>query len=107
MSTERYMTTAEIEVSQSEQVDLQKPPQFAVVLLNDDRTTMDFVVDVLREVFFMSEESAHILMLRIHTEGEGIAGVFMYDIAHSKQSLVIQKARQAGFPLQCILREVK
>ena len=55
----------------------------------------------------MSEESAHILMLRIHTEGEGVAGIFMYDIAHSKQSLVIQKARQAGFPLQCILREVK
>lgn len=79
-----------------------KPPSdYKVVLLNDDYTTKDFVVDVLREVFHKSEEEAVLIMESVHKTGSGVAGIYTYDIAHSKARITMERARKEGFPLQC------
>ena len=79
-----------------------KPPSdYKVVLLNDDYTTKDFVVDVLRQVFHKSETEAVQIMESVHKTGSGIAGIYTYDIAHSKARITMEMARKEGFPLQC------
>lgn len=79
-----------------------KPPgKFGVYLLNDDFTTMDFVVDILQTVFRLSEERAVAVMLLVHHEGKGLCGVYARDVALTKQQQVARLARKAGFPLQC------
>ncbi len=77
------------------------PPLWRVVLLNDDFTPMDFVVDVLQVFFGMTSEQATRVMLQIHTEGRGICGVFPKDVAATKVSEVTQFSRQHQHPLQC------
>ena len=77
------------------------PPMYAVYLLNDDYTTMDFVVAVLEDIFDMTPEAAESVMLEIHTKGRGIAGIYPYDIAETKARKTMKRARQEGFPLQC------
>lgn len=79
------------------------PPLWRVVLLNDDFTPMDFVVDVLQGFFGMAFEQATRVMLQVHTEGRGICGVFPKDVAATKVSEVTQFARQHQHPLQCIM----
>lgn len=84
-----------------------KPNKFQVLLLNDDYTTMEFVIDVLVQFFSKSEEAAQAIMLKIHIEGEGICGIFSYDIAQTKVTQVIEFARKNEQPLICVLRELK
>jgi ATP-dependent Clp protease adaptor protein ClpS len=80
---------------------LQKPPKFAVVLHNDDYTTMEFVVEVLRHYFHKQEAEAMQIMLCIHQLGKGVAGVFSFDIAETKAEQVCEAARERNFPLRC------
>lgn len=82
------------------------PKRFGVYLLNDDYTTMDFVVSVLTEIFMLPEERAVAVMLLVHHEGRGLCGVYTRDIADTKQQQVLQRARNEGHPLQCIVEEV-
>ncbi len=85
-----------------------KPPQmFQVVLLNDDFTPMEFVVQVIQEFFNKDRETATQIMLKIHLEGKGICGVYTRDVANTKVELVLQTARQAGHPLQCLSEPVE
>ncbi|GAB4484452.1 MAG: ATP-dependent Clp protease adapter ClpS [Thermodesulfovibrionales bacterium] len=77
------------------------PPQYRVLLLNDDYTTMDFVVFVLREVFGKSLVEATQIMLHVHRKGSGTAGVFTRDIAETKIDTVHRLARDNGYPLRC------
>ena len=86
---------------------IKKPNRFQVILLNDDYTTMEFVVEVLRKFFFKSNEAAHALMLKIHIEGEAVCGVYTHDIAQTKVSQVIDFSRKHDQPLMCIIREVR
>jgi len=79
------------------------PAMWQVVLLNDDFTPMDFVTTVLQIFFNMDNERATKIMLKIHTEGRGICGVFPKDIAATKVSEVTRYARQNQHPLQCIM----
>jgi ATP-dependent Clp protease adaptor protein ClpS len=81
----------------------QQPPQFKVVLLNDDFTPFDFVITVLTEVFRKSVDEAEALAVQIHLDGKGLCGVYVKDIAEQKQSKVMMAARQDGHPLQCVL----
>ncbi|HRH80392.1 MAG TPA: ATP-dependent Clp protease adapter ClpS [Thiobacillaceae bacterium] len=81
------------------------PPLFKVLLLNDDFTPMDFVVHVLERFFSMDRERATIVMLKVHNEGVGLAGVFTRDVAESKVHQVTEFARQHQHPLQCVLEE--
>ena len=85
---------------------LKKPKNFEVILLNDDYTTMEFVVDVLRSFFKKDALAAEAIMLKIHIEGEAVCGIYPYDIAQSKVSQVIEYSRKNEQPLMCVLREL-
>jgi ATP-dependent Clp protease adaptor protein ClpS len=80
---------------------LAQPPKYAVILLNDDYTSMEFVVEVLQRYFGKSEEEAVQIMLRVHHQGRGVAGVYSRDIAETKAMQVEQAAQARGFPLKC------
>ncbi len=82
---------------------VQRPAMYKVILLNDDYTPMDFVVEVLRKFFGITEDQAFALMLTVHTKGAAVVGVFTREIAESKVVLVMDYARQFGHPLQCIM----
>ena len=82
------------------------PARYAVWLLNDDYTTMDFVVEVLRKFFQHGEEKAVQIMLRIHHEGKGVAGIYSLEIAETKASQVMEYAKSKGFPLKCEVEPV-
>jgi len=80
---------------------LKRPPLFKVVLLNDDYTPMEFVVEVLEVFFRMNREQATHVMLTVHTKGKGVCGVYTRDIAETKAAQVNQYARESGHPLLC------
>ena len=80
---------------------LERPPLYRVILLNDDYTPMDFVVEVLEMFFSMPRERAVQVMLAVHTEGKGICGVFTRDVAETKAMQVNQYARESQHPLLC------
>lgn len=84
---------------------LKKPPLFKVILLNDDFTPMDFVIEVLVDFFAMTEDSATQVMLRVHTQGVGVCGVFSKDVAESKVEIVNNYARENQHPLMCAMEE--
>ena len=85
-----------------------QPPQMnQVVMLNDDYTPMEFVVVVLQEFFNKDREAATQIMLRIHLDGKGICGVFTRDVAATKVGQVLDAARHAGHPLQCLSEPVE
>jgi ATP-dependent Clp protease adaptor protein ClpS len=79
------------------------PPMFKVLLLNDDYTPMEFVVEVIEQFFNKSREQATQIMLKVHTEGAGVCGVYPQDIAETKMNQVISHARASQHPLQCII----
>ncbi|MFM6986846.1 MAG: ATP-dependent Clp protease adapter ClpS [Hydrogenophaga sp.] len=84
------------------------PPQmFRVVLLNDDFTPMEFVVQVIQEFFSKDRETATQIMLKIHLEGKGVCGIYTRDVAGTKVDQVLQAARHAGHPLQCLSEPVE
>ncbi|MBS1188029.1 MAG: clpS [Burkholderiaceae bacterium] len=78
---------------------------YQVLLLNDDFTPMDFVVQILQEHFNKDRASATQIMLKVHNEGKGMCGVFSKDIASTKVELVLTHAREYGHPLQCVMEE--
>lgn len=84
---------------------VKKPPLYKVVLLNDDYTPMDFVVQVLKRFFGLSHDKATTVMLHVHTRGRGVAGVYTYEIAETKVVMVNDYAREHEHPLQCTLEE--
>jgi ATP-dependent Clp protease adaptor protein ClpS len=83
----------------------QEPVQYKVVLLNDDYTSMEFVIHILEGVFQKSPAEAYRIMMHVHVNGRGIAGVYSWDIAETKVDLVISMAREAGFPLKAVTEE--
>ncbi len=80
---------------------LKRPPLFKVVLLNDDYTPMEFVVEVLEQFFALNREKATQIMLAVHTQGKGVCGIYPKDIAETKAMQVNQHARDSGHPLLC------
>ena len=91
-------------LTESEQ-ELKKPSLYKVLLHNDDYTTMDFVVIVLQTIFHHTDQDALRIMLLVHQQGVGIAGVFTYEIAETKVAKVAQLAREHEFPLLCTMEE--
>lgn len=81
------------------------PPLYRVVLINDDYTPMEFVIRVLEHFFAMNRERATLVMLKVHNEGAGIAGVYPKDIAETKVRQVVEYAREHQHPLQCVMEE--
>lgn len=80
---------------------LERPSLYSVVILNDDYTPMDFVVEVLEQFFNMGNEEATSVMLKVHTEGKGICGIYPKDIAETKAAKVNEYSRQHDHPLLC------
>ncbi|GHV25282.1 ATP-dependent Clp protease adapter protein ClpS [Spirochaetia bacterium] len=84
---------------------LAEPETFRVILLNDHFTTMEFVVEILMFIFRKSEGEANRIMLDIHRQGRGVAGVYPWDIAQTKAEQVHAAARQNEFPLRCVVEK--
>jgi ATP-dependent Clp protease adaptor protein ClpS len=82
-----------------------KPPMYKVILLNDDYTPMEFVVEILKVVFHKQHAEATRIMLHVHQNGMGVAGVFPYEIAETKMRTVDELARQSEFPLKCVMEK--
>lgn len=81
------------------------PPMYKVLLLNDDFTPMEFVVEVLQQLFHMNREKATQVMLQVHTQGHGVCGVYTKDVAATKVEQVSQFAKAHQHPLQCVMEE--
>lgn len=89
----------------NEELEIDMPARYKVVLLNDDYTSMDFVIEVLMKFFNHSVEEAVAIMLLVHEKGRGVCGIFTYEIAETKVIQVKNEAKEKGFPLRAIIEE--
>jgi ATP-dependent Clp protease adaptor protein ClpS len=83
----------------------QEPKLFKVILLNDNYTTMEFVIQVLESVFHKSPAEAYRIMMEVHLGGRGVAGIYPWEVAETKVDTVVSAAREAGFPLKAVTEE--
>ena len=97
--------TIDIKIDEEIKKELDEPPKYKVVLLNDDSTPIEFVIQILRELFKHSIAGAEQLTMTIHNEGSGIAGVYTYEIAEQKAIESVNLSRANGFPLQIKVEE--
>ena len=104
MAPKRQNELDELAVAEGKEK-VEKPPLYKVVLHNDNYTTMEFVVFVLVAIFNRQEEDALRIMLQVHNEGVGVAGVYTYEIAETKAAKVIDLAREQEYPLMCTVQE--
>ncbi|MDR1390226.1 MAG: ATP-dependent Clp protease adapter ClpS [Treponema sp.] len=95
----------DIELVRKKREKVKEPEEYRVILLNDDFTTMEFVVEVLISVFHKAEEDAVRIMMDVHQRGRGTVGVYPYDIAHTRANQVHAMARKLEFPLKCIVEK--
>lgn len=93
------------EVMTESEIKLEKPKLYKVLLHNDDFTTMEFVVFVLQYVFNRSDPEAFTIMLKVHNEGVGIAGIYPYEIANMKSEKAMNLAKSREYPLLCTVEE--
>jgi ATP-dependent Clp protease adaptor protein ClpS len=80
-----------------------QPEMYNVLLLNDDYTTMEFVIEVLETVFHKQPAEAFRIMMQVHTQGKGLAGVYPHEVAETKVETVVERAREHGFPLRAAM----
>lgn len=97
------MASYEYEVDN--ELDLEEPKKYKVLLLNDDFSTMDFVIEVLMKIFRKSLSESEKIMLDVHNNGSALCGVYTHEIAFTKVAQVKQMARKAGFPLKAVAKE--
>ncbi len=95
----------ETDVLERTRPDVREPTLHKVVLLNDDYTTMEFVVDVLEQIFFKPPAEAYRIMMQVHCEGRGVCGAYPLDIAETKVATVHELARANGFPLRATVED--
>ena len=94
-----------IELETINEISLKYPKKYKVILLNDDYTSMEFVIDILMSIFHKSFTEAEAIMLEIHKKDKGICGIYTHEIAETKVMQVHKKARDNGFPLRAIMEE--
>jgi ATP-dependent Clp protease adaptor protein ClpS len=92
-------------VEERAEIKNQEPKLFNVILLNDDYTTMDFVLEILETLFQKSPAEAFRIMMQVHRNGRGLAGVYTWEVAETKAEQVATVAAQAGFPLRATIEE--
>jgi ATP-dependent Clp protease adaptor protein ClpS len=100
------MTQTGDAVKERVKTEKKEPTLYKVVLLTDDYTTMEFVVHVLESVFQKSPAEAYQIMMHVHMEGRGVAGVYPWEVAETKAETVIGLSRDAGYPLKAVTEEV-
>ena len=98
-------TITEIKLDEKLEQDVKPPKKYKVILLNDDRTPMEWVVGILIEVFKHDSRTAKELTMSIHNDGSGVAGIYSFEVAESKTNETITASRNAGFPLRVKLEE--
>jgi ATP-dependent Clp protease adaptor protein ClpS len=98
-------TTTHTDVAVKPKLSTQKPSMYKVLLLNDDYTPMEFVIQILETFFNKNREEATRIMLHVHRRGVGLCGVYTYEVAETKVSQVMAAARQAQHPLQCTMEK--
>lgn len=101
----KIRTDQDSETLVDDKVELEEPSLFRVILLNDDYTHQNFVVDILVTIFRKSIIDAERIMLTVHLKGQGLCGVYPKQIAEAKADMVHQRARAEGFPLRCVIEE--
>lgn len=84
---------------------LKEPKQYNVIMINDDFTTMEFVVEILVEVFHKDELTAQALMMNVHKNGQAVVGKYPYDIAVTKVRIALDRAKEQGFPFRMTVEE--
>jgi len=94
-----------IEFELDQEVMIKYPKKYKVFILNDDYTSMDFVVDILMSIFHKSYEQAENIMLEVHKKDRGLCGVYTHEIAETKVTQVVKKAKDSGFPLKATMEE--
>ena len=92
-------------LKERQRTDLKEPRRYKVIIYNDDFTTMEFVVMILKQVFFKSEEEAQALMLQVHHSDKAVVGIYSYDIAVSKANKATNMARENGYPLRLTIEK--
>ena len=92
-------------VVQESRPEVAEPKRYMVILVNDDFTPMEFVVEILRQIFNLDEEAATRIMLNVHTKGKGVCGVYSKDIAETKVVMVNEFAREHEHPLLCTMEQ--
>jgi len=94
------MAIADVEIDEKIKQVVKEPGRYKVVMLNDDKTPMDWVIEVLMSMFKHSETTAKDITMKIHNEGSGVAGIYTYEIAEQKAVEATHASRDRGFPLQ-------
>jgi ATP-dependent Clp protease adaptor protein ClpS len=89
----------DIKIDEKIEKDIKEPKKYKVIMLNDDKTPMDWVIEILKIIFKHSQETAEKITLTIHNEGSGLVGVYTYEIAEQKTAEAITASRENGFPL--------
>lgn len=86
-------------------IKLKEPKKYKVIMQNDDFTSMEFVVDILMNIFNKDNVEANRIMLDVHSKGRGVVGVYPYDIAVTKVSIAMNMAKEEGFPFMITIEE--
>jgi len=99
------MTETDIVIDEKIDEIILEPPMYKVVMLNDETTPMEWVIEILVSIFKHSETTAKEITLAIHNEGSGLAGIYSYEIAEQRSLEAVSASRERGFPLQLKLEE--
>jgi len=106
MSEKDYSWDNQSLVFEETEQEIKEPSMYKVLIINDDFTPMDFVIDVLVRFFHMNEERATQVMMHVHTRGKGLCGIFTHEIAETKMLMVNQYAKDNNHPLLCVMEAV-
>ena len=87
------------------EISLKYPKKYKVFILNDDYTSMDFVIDIIMSIFHKSFQEAEAIMLEVHKKDRGVCGIYTHEIAQTKVMQVHKRARESGFPLRAEMEE--
>ena len=94
-----------IEYDLNIELEIEEPKKYKVLLLNDDFSTMEFVIDILMKIFRKSQNESANIMLNVHNNGKAVCGLFSHEIASTKVAQVTHNAKKAGYPLKAIMEE--
>ena len=94
-----------IQLEQETKTQIEEPKKYVVFMLNDDYTTWDFCIRIITSVFHKTVQEADNITHDIHTKGKGLCGIYTYEIAETKASIVEKEARKEGFPMKCSIEE--
>lgn len=106
LTTVNTVMDTEVKDKTTSEIDIKKPSRYQVILYNDEKTPMEFVIELLKNVYNHTQEQAESITLSVHKDGKGIAGIYYYEVAEQKVQESILISRSAGFPLSLDIEEL-